>query len=390
MGALNNIKVLDYTHALAGPWCSMILADLGADVIKVETPDGEGRKSSGNFHSFDFKNRNKRSIGVDLKSDAGREVIRRLAERADVFIENRRPGVLKAMGLGYEDLAARNPRLIYCSISGFGQDGPYSARGCYDLISQAMSGLMSVNGEAGAEPVAMGVPISDLSAGTYGAIAILAALNHRHISGQGQHVEATLLETALACAVPDVALYLATGEIARPRGSAHRNATPYEVLRTQDGLIVIGAATQRLFERACKVLDAEHLVQNPAFATLRNRLANREAFRSQLEAILARDTSDNWLAKLAANGIPAGPINTIDKALADPQVKARGIIAEADGRPYLRTPVTLHRTPVSLRSGVPQLGASNLDVLSECGFSTGEIETLSRSGAIFEQREETA
>lgn len=390
MGALDNIKVLDYTHFLAGPWCSMILADLGADVIKVETPDGESRKSSGNVSSFNFKNRNKRSIGVDLKSEAGRDLIRRLIESTDVFIENHRPGVMRAMGLGYEDLSAINPRLIYCSISGFGQDGPYSARGCYDLISQAMSGLMSLNGEVGADPVAMGVPISDLSAGTFGAIAILAAINHRHISGQGQYVEATLLETALACAVPEVSLYLATGEVARPRGSAHRNATPYEVFRTQDGLIVIGAATQRLFERACKVLGAEHLLQDPAFATMRSRLANRQAFCRELETILARDTSDNWLAKFAASGIPCGPINTIDKALADPQVKARGLICEADGHPYLRTPVTLHRTPVSLRSGVPQLGGSNGDVLRECGFSAREIEALSRSGAIFERQEETA
>jgi len=389
-GSLDGLKVLDCTHVLAGAWCSLILADLGADVVKIEPLGGEptrGRPDS-RFRPFDFVNRNKRGIAVDITSPAGAEVVRDLARGADVFVENYRPGVLERAGLGYAALHGDNPRLIYASVSGFGHTGPYRDRGGLDLIAQAMSGIMSFTGEPGAaRPVSAGAPLADVTAGIYAAVGVLAALNHRHRTGEGQHVEATLLESAMAHTVWEAGTALTTGQVARPNGSRHRLAAPYEALKTRDGFLVIGVNNQKLWGRLCAALDAAGLETDPLFATPAARLANRDALQGRLEAILAGDDTLAWVAKIAASGVPCGPVNTIAEALADPHLAARGYLAEVDERRFPRTPVGLSQTPVTVTRGPPRIGEHTREVLSEAGLTGGAIDALMRNGTIVETEE---
>ena len=393
MGALDGLKVLDCTHVIAGAYCSMILADLGADVIKIEPPVGESTRGLGAtgepsaFRAFDFVNRNKRAIALDLSTARGVEVVRKLVETADVFVENYRPGSMDRMGLSYADLSKINPRLVYCSVSGFGLDGPYSNRGGFDLIAQAMSGIMSFVGEAGSErPCSTAVPISDLNAGLFGAVGVLAALQSRHATGRGQHVESSLLESALAYTIWESGLFLTTGAVAQRNGARHRLAAPYEALKTADGHMVVGVNSQRLWRRFCEALGDPALADEAGFETTGGRMKNRDALQARIEAVLAADTSANWVLKLEAKGVPAGPLNTIAQAWDDPQIKARGLLAEVDGRSFPRTPIKLHETPVALTRGPAEVGEHTREVLAEAGFSTAEIETLIAEGAAATQR----
>jgi formyl-CoA transferase len=386
-GALAGLKVLDCTHVIAGAWCSMMLADLGADVVKIEPLAGETTRGhpKSRFKAFDFVNRNKRSIAIDLSTPAGAGAILGLAKTADVFVENYRPGVLERMGLGYDALAAVNPALVYCSVSGFGLTGPYRDRGGFDLIAQGMSGIMSFTGEPGAErPTACGVPLSDLNAGTFAAVGVLAALRHRDATGKGQHVETSLLESAIAYAVWESGLYLTTGEVATPRGSRHRLAAPYEALKTGDGFIVVGVNNQRLWERFCEAIDAADLQSHPDFADGRLRVINRDALQTRLEAILATAGTQAWIERLLAKGVPCGPINTIDQALVDPQVAARGLLVEVEGRTFARAPIGLSATPVTVSRGPPGLGVHGREVLSGAGMSDADIDRLVADGVLGE------
>jgi len=383
--SLAGLRVLDCTHVIAGAWCSMMLADLGADVVKIEPPTGEVTRGhpKSKFKAFDFVNRNKRAIAIDLSKPEGAAVIRRLAETADIFVENYRPGTLTKMGLSYADLAAINPSLIYCSVSGFGLDGPYADRGGFDLIAQGMSGIMSFTGEVNSErPVAAGVPLSDLNAGTFAALAVLAALNHRHQTGEGQHVETSLLETALAYTIWESGLYLTTGEVAKPQGTRHRLAAPYEAVKTGDGFIVVGVNNQRLWERFCDAVEAPQLKADPDYSNPRERIVHRDALRDQIEAIFAGATTADWVERLLAKGVPCGPINTIDQALADPQITARGLLAQVGDRRFIRAPMGFSRTPVAITKGVAALGEHNAEVLAEAGFTAGDIEGLIAQGVI--------
>ena len=383
--ALSGLKVLDCTHVIAGAWCSMMLADLGAEVIKIEPLEGETTRGhpKARFKAFDFVNRNKRSIAVDLASARGAETIRMLAKTADVFVENYRPGSLDRMGLGYADLAKINPRLVYASVSGFGLSGPYRDRGGFDLIAQGMSGIMSFTGEPGAQrPTACGVPLSDLNAGTFAALGVLAALRHRDATGEGQHVETSLLESALAYTIWESGMYLATGEVAKPNGSRHRLAAPYEALKTADGYIVVGVNNQRLWERFCEAIAAPDLAADPLFTDNRLRVLNRDALAARLETILAAEETETWVQRLKAKGVPSGPINTIDQALADPQVAARGLLAETEGRRFVRAPIGLSKTPVTVRSGPPPLGRDSRAVLEEAGLTAAEIDSLVADGVL--------
>ncbi len=384
MSPLAGLRVLDCTHVMAGAWCSLLLADLGADVIKIEPLGGEITRSGRTaFRAYDFVNRNKRALAIDLATAQGADVVRRLAGDADIFVENYRAGALERMGLGYDDLAKVNPGLIYCSVTGFGRDGPYRDRGGLDLVAQAMSGIMSFTGPPDSEePVAAGVPLSDLNAGTFGALAILAAVHHRHQTGEGQHVETSLLESALAYTVWESGLYLTTGEVARPRGSRHRLAAPYEALRTGDGHIVVGVNSQRLWKRFCKVLGDSALEDDPLLATPGARVKNRDALQERLEAILVTEPTTTWVERLTAEGIPAGPINDIGEALADPQIRARGMVANVDGREFVRAPMKLSKTPVSVRRGPAEIGAHSREVLGEAGFEDDEIAALLAAGVI--------
>jgi formyl-CoA transferase len=391
MGALSGLKVLDCTHVIAGAYCSMILADLGADVVKIEPPEGESTRGlgvdRGAFRAFDFVNRNKRAIALDLRSEAGAGVVRRLAETADIFVENYRPGVLDRMGLGFSALAKINPRLIYCSVSGFGLDGPYANRGGFDLVTQAMSGLMSFVGDVGSDrPCSTAVPISDLNAGAFGAIAVLAALQSRGATGRGQHVESSLLEAALASTIWESGMYLTNGALPQRNGTRHRLAAPYEALKTADGHMVVGVNSNRLWKRLCEALGEPGLEGEADFATPGNRMKHRDALQARLEAILARDTSANWVKKLEAAGVPAGPLNTIAQAWDDPQIKARGLLAEADGRPFPRTPIKMHETPVALTRGPAEVGQHTREVLAEAGFAAAEVDALIAAGAAAVER----
>ena len=382
-GPLAGMRVLDCTHVIAGAWCSMLLADLGADVIKIEPPGGEvTRTAIGPFRAYDFVNRNKRAIAVDMTQPQGAAAVRRLAAWADVWVENFRPGALDRLGLGYAALAEVNPSLIYCSISGFGQDGPYRDRGGLDLVAQAMSGIMSFVGEPGGNPVSTAVPIADLNAGTFGALGVVAAWAHRQRTGEGQHVETSLLESALAYTVWESGLYLTVGEVAAPRGSRHRLAAPYEALRTGDGHIVVGVNNQSLWARFCEAIGRPTLRDDPRFADPISRVMHRDELKVEIEARLADHPTAHWLQQLLARGIPSGPINTIDQALADPHVQARGSVVRLGDRQFIGSPLTMSRTPPALRRGPAEIGEHSREVLREAGFTADEVDALLASGAI--------
>ena len=394
-GALAGLKVLDCTHVIAGAYCSLVLADLGADVIKIEPPAGESTRgmlgATGGFRAFDYVNRNKRAIALDLAAEDGAAVVRKLVETADVFVENYRPGAMDRMGLGYERLSQINPRLVYCSVSGFGLDGPYRERGGFDLVTQAMSGLMSFVGEAGSDtPCSTAVPISDLNAGVFAAVGVLAALQSRHATGQGQHVETSLFESALAYTIWETGMYLSTGEVAKRNGARHRLAAPYEPLRTKDGHIVVGVNSQRLWKRFCDALGEPGLMTEAPFDSPGGRMKNRDALQARLEGILAREPGAYWLACLEAEGVPAGPLNTIAEAWDDPQIKARGLLAEVDGRRFVKTPIKMRATPVAVSTGPADVGEHTRAVLAEAGYSESEIAGLIASGAAATQRKEVA
>ncbi|HZZ68349.1 MAG TPA: CoA transferase [Phenylobacterium sp.] len=389
--ALSGLKVLDCTHVIAGAYCSLVLADLGADVIKIEPPAGESTRGlrGGGFRAYDVVNRNKRAIALDLATERGAGVVRKLTETADVFVENYRPGSLDRMGLGYAQLSKINPRLVYCSVSGFGLDGPYRERGGFDLIAQAMSGLMSFVGEQGsAAPCSTAVPISDLNAGLFGVIGVLAALQSRQASGQGQHVEASLFESAMAATIWETGRFLTSGELPTRTGTRHRLAAPYEALETADGHMVVGVNSQRLWRRFCEALGEPGLAEEAGFDSAAGRMQNRDALQVRLEAILSRDTSANWVLKLEAVGVPAGPLNDIAQAWADPQIKARGLLAEVDGRRFVRTPIKLHDTPVALKRGPAEVGEHTREVLAEAGLSANEIDALIAAGAAATERKQ--
>ena len=383
--ALADLRVVDCTHVIAGAYCTMLLADLGADVIKVEPLGGEGDRinSARAFRPFELANRNKRAIAVDIRRPEGADIIRRLAKTADVFVENFRPGVYDKLGLGYDDLKTENPGLIYCSISGFGHTGPYRERGGFDLVAQAMSGIASFTGEIGsARPVAAGVPLSDLSAGCFGALGILAALNHRRATGAGQKIESSLLESALGYALWETGLYLATGEIAKPKGSRHRLAAPYEALKTADGYVVVGVTSQRLWSKFCRALGIDGLETTPEFATPIDRVTNRDLLQERLEALLETQPTEHWMEQFLAQGVPCGPVNTIAEAVNDPQITARGLLVEVDGRRFTRAPITLSETPVVVKTGAAAVGEHTREVLRECGYSDQEVSELAASRAV--------
>jgi crotonobetainyl-CoA:carnitine CoA-transferase CaiB-like acyl-CoA transferase len=275
-----------------------------------------------------------------------------------------------------------NPALIYCSISGFGHDGPYRERGGLDLVAQAMSGIMSFVGEPGGEPVSTAVPIADLNAGTFGALGVLAAWAHRQKTGEGQRVEATLLESALAYTVWESGLYLRLGEVAEPRGSRHRLAAPYEALRTADGHIVVGVSNQSLWQRFCEATGLTELQEDPRFSHPLTRVANRDELKAAIEERFGTQPTDHWLEKLLARGIPCGPIQTIDRALADEQVRARGLIVRVGDRDFVGSPLKLSRTPPAVRRGPAEIGEHSREVLGEAGFGADEVEALLADGAI--------
>ena len=385
--ALQGLRVLDQTQVMAGPFCAMLLADMGADVLKIEPPGGEATRrieleqAPGVSAPFLAVNRNKRGLVLDLKQPPGVAILKQLAATADVLVENYRPGVAKRLGVDYETLAALNPRLIYCSISGFGQTGPYADRGGYDLIAQGMSGIMSATGSEGGAPVKVGVPITDLGAGLFGVVGILCALRARHVTGRGQLVDTSLFEAGLALSAWEATEYWYTGQVPRGLGTAHRLNAPYQAFRTSDGHFTVGAANNNLFPRFCALLGLDHLVGDPRFDTVAHRLANRAALEPLIEAVTVKETRAHWLAKCEEVGVPAGPIYSVPEALDDAHARARGMVQELThpqaGRVKgLGNPVKLSRTPPVMAKAAPTLGEDTDAILRELGLSDGEIAIL--------------
>jgi crotonobetainyl-CoA:carnitine CoA-transferase CaiB-like acyl-CoA transferase len=378
-GALDGLRVLDLTQVMAGPFCTMLLADLGADVIKIENPRAgdQTRRSWGyavhgeDSRAFLALNRNKRSVCLDLKQADDLAAFLRLAESADIVVENFRPGVTKRLGVDYDTLAAHNPGLIYASVSGFGQTGPYADRPGYDLIAQAMSGVMSITGTPGGTPVKCGLPVGDLGAGMFCALGIVAAVHARTRTGEGQYVETSLFEAALAMSVWESTEYWATGQVPQALGSANRMSAPYQALRTKDGYLTLGANNERLWQRLCSVLEVTELLTDPRFVTNPDRMANRDELAAVLETRLSTATTDEWVTLLLDAGVPAGPIQDYRQVLdEDPHVKARGMVQEVDhpveGRVrVLGSPVRMSRTPTRIRRHPPLLGEHTEEVLGE-------------------------
>lgn len=390
---LSGLRVLDLSQVMAGPFCCMLLGDMGADVIKVEPPAGgdQTRKSMGfrmkgtDSPGFLALNRNKRSMVLNLKSEAGRRVFYRLVETADIVVENNRPGVAAKLGVDYATLSQINPKLVYASISGFGQTGPWSQRPGFDLIAQAMSGVMSAMGIPGAEPVKSGVSVADLGAGMFALYAILSAVIGRQASGRGQYIDASLFEAALGLSIWETTEYWATGQSPQPLGSANRMSAPYQAFEASDGSFVVGAANQKLWQAFVRVIERPDLLSDPRFVENKDRVGNRTVLADLLAPILKARTVDHWVEGFLSAGVPAGPINDFGAALGSDHAQARGMVQEIDhpveGKiKALGFPVKLSGTPQQVRLHPPLLGEHTDSILDELGLN-GELASLESEGA---------
>ena len=391
--ALEGVRVLDCSQILAGPFCSMLLADMGADVIKIEKPNGgdDTRRMGPPFidtesAAFLAMNRNKRSIVLNFKEQSGVQAMKTLVKDADIVIENYRTGTMARLGLGYEDLKNINPGIIYCSISGFGRTGPYANRGGFDLVAQGMSGLMSITGVPNSPPVKVGVPIADMNAGMFATYGILTAYINKLRTKKGQYLEISLLEAAIAYTVWESAGYFATGDIAEPLGSSHRNSAPYQALKTKDGHINVGAPNQSNWERFANAIERSDLVTRNEFKDNASRLVNRESLERELELTLTTKNSSEWLEVLEKSGVPAGPILNISEVWNDPQVEARNMKVTLDhptaGKiTNIGLAAKLYSTPGRITKPAPLLGEHTREILVDAGYSKKNIEDLIDSGA---------
>ena len=377
---LEGLKVLDFTEYGAGPWCTMLLGDLGADVIKVERPGGDGFRSwapaqNGEGSGFVQLNRNKRSMVLDLKLAEHRDAARKLALQVDVVVENNRPGVMERNGLSYSHLSESNPRLIYCSISGYGQTGPLKDRGGFDLVLQGHGGLMSVTGQPGGPPVKTGVPIIDFGASAHAAIGILAACIARSVTGRGQHIDISLLDVPVSWLGLLAAKYWSTGEIQEPMGSAHPLSAPYQAFATSDGYITIAAGNQELWKSTCDSLGLNHLTGDPRFSSNNARARNQAELAPLIEAVLKTNSSGYWIEKISSRGVPCGPIYSVDQVLEDAQVLHRKMVVEMEDPrlgvvKMIGSPIKLSDAPTVLRRPPPMLGEHTDEIAAEYGLGS--------------------
>ncbi|TGN39178.1 CaiB/BaiF CoA transferase family protein [Marinobacter confluentis] len=404
-GPLSHLRILDLSRILAGPWASQVLGDLGAEVIKVERPGiGDDTRSWGppylqgangnNDLSAYFltANRNKQSLAIDITHPEGQELVRKLVAESDVVLENFKVGGLKRYGLDYDSLKQINPKLIYCSITGFGLDGPYANRPGYDFLIQAMGGLMSITGhpddEPGGGPMKVGVALTDIITGLYATIGVLAALSHRDRTGEGQHVETALLDVQVACLANQAMNYLTTGKAPTRMGNSHPNIVPYQDFPTADGNMVLTVGNDQQFARLCKALGHEDWASDERFATNRARVANRRELIPRLRQATVMRSTREWVEILDSSGVPCGPVNTLDEVFDDPQVLARGMkqtIAhpELGEVPMVGNPIKLKLTPVTYRTAPPLLGEQSTSVLGRiAGLSQAQIQDLRDRGVI--------
>jgi crotonobetainyl-CoA:carnitine CoA-transferase CaiB-like acyl-CoA transferase len=404
-GVLTGVKVLDLSRILAGPWCTQLLADLGADVVKVERPgtgddtrawgppfaagvDGTPGAESAYFLAA---NRGKRSVGVDFSIPDGQEIVRALARSADVVVENLKYGDMRRYGLHYEALRKLNPRLIYCSITGFGQTGPYRERAGYDFVIQAMGGLMSITGESdgrpGGGPQKCGVPIADMMTGMYATVAILGAIHERHGSNEGQHIDMSLLDTQVGWLANHGLNYLVSGTPAKRWGNAHPNLCPYQSFSASDGHLIVAVGNDRQFRALCAVLSMPYVGVDSRFATNSARLANRDSLVEQIEQRLRTKGRDEWLVALEEAGVPAGPINTVAQALADPHIVSRGMVFSMEhgmgvSVPQIANPIKFSRTAIDYLRPPPMLGEHTAEILASVGLTKAGLEQLQASGVV--------
>ncbi len=402
--ALSGVRVLDLSRILAGPTCTQLLGDLGADVIKVERPeagddtrkwgppfvrDGQGRETSESAYYL-CANRNKRSIDIDLSTERGQKLVRELAAASDVLIENHKVGALARYGLDYARLSGTHPRLVYCSITGFGQHGPYAARTGYDFLAQGMGGIMSVTGEPAGEPMKVGVGITDVMTGMYAAVAILAALRHRDLSGRGQYIDLALLDTQVAWLINAGQFYLTSGEVPPRLGNGHPNIVPYEVFPASDGFFILAVGNDGQFRRFCEFAQVPEIAGDASFATNASRVRNRRALVPRLKAETRKHSVAHWIEGLERLLVPCGPVNSIDQVFSDRQVLSRAMRVSMpydgaqDGRvDLIASPIRMSETPVSYRHAPPRLGQQTDEILREVlGMQGAEVASLRAAGVI--------
>ncbi|MCX5908644.1 MAG: CoA transferase [Deltaproteobacteria bacterium] len=391
---LEGIRVLDLTTFMSGPFASMVLGDLGAEVIKIEEP-GNGdasRQIPPYFHEgeslyYVSLNRNKKSVTLNLNSEPGKKIFYDLVKKADIVIENYRPGVTKKLGVDYERLKAINPRIIYSSITAYGPEGPYGQRPAYDLIIQALSGSMSMTGEEGTGPLRLGVPMGDLAGSMWALVGTLAALQHRERTGEGQFVDISLLD-ALTSLITYPALYFSYGgEVAQPLGSGHQAIVPFQAFKTKDYYLAITCANEKFWGLLCKALEMPELAADPRFVKMGDRLKNKEALNALLNEVFSRKTNAEWEAVLSKAGVPCAPVNTIDKVFADPALQYRGMVISVDhfGKAlrFFGNPVKMSSTPINEYGTPPRLGADNQEVLGKyLGLSPDDVARLKKEGTL--------
>lgn len=378
--ALKGIKVLDLTQFLAGPYCSMILGDLGADVIKIEKPTGDPTRETnvtinGQSSYFMSINRGKRSLVLDLKDESNRERLLKMAAQADVFIENFVPGTMDKLGLSYDSVRKVNPRIIYASISGFGQTGPYRERGALDMIIQALSGLMSVTGERNGRPLKVGPSIADMVAGLYATIGILAAINHRNVTGEGQHIDIAMLDAVFSILENSIGNYFATGKIPKPLGNRHGVSAPFQSFETADGEIVIAVSTNRAFEDCCRALNRDDLAKDPRYANRKGRISNVDELAAEITKTTKTLSTANLEKLLESAHVPFATVNTIPQIVADPQIAARNMLQELEhpiaGKvKAVGSPLKMSETPGRIKSCAPLLGQHTTEILEAFGLSS--------------------
>lgn len=392
---LEGVRVVDLTSVMAGPYCAMVLGDLGADVVKIESfPGGDASRSfdpkvNGESYCFAVLNRNKRGIALDLKSARGKDVFLRLVDGADIVIENFRPGVVRRLGIDYERLAARRPELVYASMSGFGQTGPYGQRGGYDIIAQGMSGIMMMTGYPGGRPAKVGIAMNDIASGVTALYGILGAYIGRLRTGKGQYLETSLLEAGLAWTQWEFGAWAGSGELPEATGTRHRRSAPYQAYRTQDGYVTVGAGNEKLWRGFClQVCERPDWLEDARYARPAARLAHADELERDIESVFATAPTAHWVERLEAAGVPGGPVYRYDQTLADPQVRARDMVVELDhpaiGRmKMLGLPVKSSGELTAIRRPAPLLGEHTVLVLGQIGFRDAEIEALLADGVCY-------